>query len=80
MKELLNDIATYNRKGNFKNTYELRAEYKSQSGKNSALTMASMNPDFYSSHNFQIEEDLLQAEIVSLPDEDLGDGEEFEEA
>ena len=80
MKELLNDIATYNRKGNFKNTYELRAEYKSQSGKNSALTMASMNPDFYSSRNFQVEEDLLQAEIVSLPDEDLGDGEEFEEA
>ena len=80
MKELLNDIALYNRKGNFKNTYELRPEYKSQSGKNTAMTMASMNPEFNSFQNFQVEEDLLQAEVVSLPDEELGDGEEFEEA
>jgi hypothetical protein len=80
LKELLGDIAIYNRGGPYKNTYELRPEYKSQTGKNSAMTMASMNPVFLSADNFQAEEERLLAETSSLPDEDMGDGEDFEEA
>lgn len=75
MKELLNDIAVYNRKGTYKNTYELRPEYKSQSGRNTAMSNASMHPEYVST---QADEDLLREEM--LRDGDNFDHEEFEEA